>query len=67
MGRASLLGLCLNSFHKAVAWAYALSLRSRPVPILFSTPSVESIPLESPEYRLDRQGYIPNVDPPTKK
>ena len=37
MGRASLLGLCLNSLHKADVWAYALGLRSGPVHILFST------------------------------
>ena len=40
MGRASLLGLCLNSLHKVDVWAYALGLRSGPMHILFSTPSV---------------------------
>ena len=30
VGRASLLSLCLNSLHKADAWAYALGLRLRP-------------------------------------
>ena len=40
MGRASLLSLCLNSLHKADAWAYALGLHSGPVPILFSTSSI---------------------------
>ena len=40
MGRASLLGLCLNSLHKANVWAHALGLRSGPVHILFSTPSL---------------------------
>ena len=39
MGQASLLGLCLNSRHKADVWAYALGLRSGPVHTLFSTPS----------------------------
>ena len=39
MGRASLLGLCLNFPHKADVRAYALGLRSGPVHILFSIPS----------------------------
>ena len=39
VGRASLLGLCPNSFHKARVWAYTLGLRSEPVYMLFSTPS----------------------------
>ena len=45
VGRASLLGLCPNSFHKVEVWACALGLRSRPVYTLFSTPSVAPQPL----------------------
>ena len=40
MDRGSLLGLYLNSLHKADVWAYALGLHSRPMQILFSTLSV---------------------------
>ena len=39
MGRASLLGLCPNSLHKAEVWVCVLGLGSGPVHILFSTPS----------------------------
>ena len=39
MGRASLLGLCPNSLHKAEVWACSLGLRSGPMYVLFSTPS----------------------------
>ena len=45
VGRASLLGLCPNSFHKAEVWACALGLCSGPVYMLFSTPSVAPQPL----------------------
>ena len=44
--RASLLGLCLNSLHKADVWAYALGLRSRPMHILFSTPLVSNVSID---------------------
>ena len=37
MGRATLLGLCPNSLHKAEVWAYALGLHSGPVHVLFFT------------------------------
>ena len=40
VGRASLLGMCPNSFHKAEVWACALGLRSGPMYMLFSTPSI---------------------------
>ena len=38
VGRASLLALCPNSFHKAEVWAYAQGLRFGPMYMLFSTP-----------------------------
>ena len=41
MGRASLLGLCLNSLYKTDVWAYVLRLRPKPMHILFSTPSLK--------------------------
>ena len=42
MGRASLLGLCPNSLHKAEAWARSLGLRFGPVQVWFSTPSEDN-------------------------
>ena len=43
MGRASLLGMCINSLHKTDVWAYAMGLHSGPVHILISTPSITKV------------------------